>query len=128
MLNNDEEQVHDVMISLVDKIDKESNPSNSTDIQMLFNASSTLQRYHSKTSTDNNNNNNDDSNTFLPISSDDNFLENSNDSYQPLDDYKHSIGILQNDNDENNSHLNDNDHEMPSSKFENIRFHLLKLL
>lgn len=110
--NTDEEQIHDLMQSLLDKIDKELNPSNSTDTHVLFDASSSIQRYHSKPSTDNNNNY--DNDTFLPMPNDENSLE---DAFQPLDDYKLSIGILHNDNDENNQNINQNYNRVPSRKF-----------
>jgi hypothetical protein len=121
-LNTDEEQIHDLMISLLDKIDKELNPSASTDTCcVLFNASSTMQHHISKNSLDNNNNNNyHDDNVFLPTSSDEidfeNSLEVSNDLFEPLDDYKHSIGILHNDND-NNDNIKKNFNRIPSRKF-----------
>jgi len=114
-LNTDQEQIHDLMISLLDKIDKELNPLTSTDnCRVLFNASSTIQRH----SLDNNNNNNyHDDNIFLPTSTDkndfDNSLEVSNDLFEPFDDYKHSIGILLN----NNENMKSNFNRIPSRKF-----------
>ncbi|CAF1378998.1 unnamed protein product [Adineta steineri] len=70
-MNNDEEQVHDLMSSLLDKIDKEFNSSIDTS-RMLFNASSANQR---RISTDN------------------------EDLFYSLDGVKHSSGILINDKD-----------------------------
>ncbi len=70
--NNDEEQIHDLMSSLLDKIDKERNSSTESSF-ILFNASSN-NRHH--TSSD-------------PIE----------DLFPSLDDYKHSSGILVDDKD-----------------------------
>jgi hypothetical protein len=121
--NTDEEQIHDLMMLLLDKIDKELNPSTSTDTCcMLFNASSTFHHHMSNNSSDNNNNNydddDDDDETFLPTSKDENFFDDSlqlsNALFKPLDDYKHSIGILHNDNDENK-----NFNRIPSGKLFN---------
>ncbi len=65
--NNNEEEIHDLMLSLLDKIDKEINLSNDTSC-MLFDASS---------------------NNRHRISSD-----NNDDLFQVFDDCKHSSGIL----------------------------------
>ncbi len=70
--NNDEEQIRDLISSLVDKIDKEMNNSNDLSVK-LFNASSIS---HHRISSDNN-----------------------EDLFQTLDDCKHSIGILVDDQD-----------------------------
>lgn len=64
--NNDEEQIHDIMSSLLDKIDKED--SNESSIK-LFNASALTHRHR--------------------VSS-----ETNEDLFQSLDDCKHSSGIL----------------------------------
>ncbi len=91
-LNTDDEQIHDLMIYLLDKIDKELNP---TDTCMLFNASSTLQRHSSKNSSDKDH-------RFLPIPQ--------NETY--LDDYKHSLGILIDDKTDKTENFN----QIPSGK------------
>jgi hypothetical protein len=98
-LNTDEQQIHDLMIFLLDKIDKELN---TTDTCMLFNASSNLQRHLSKNSSDKNQ-------TFLPIPQNENYFD---DSFQPLDDYKHSLGILLDDQDDKIDNFN----QIPSGK------------
>jgi len=93
ILNTDEAEIHNLMSSLLDRIDKELNPFISSDTCcMLFNAS-TIQRHISQNSSYNNH----DDNGFLPTATDDIF---SDDLCQPLDDYKHSIGILLDDNDD----------------------------
>ena len=118
-LNTDEEQIHDLMTSLLDKIDKESNPSMSNNTCILFDASSALQRHISRTSiTLPPSNNSIDNEVFLP-SPDDNTdfngsLESSNDLFQPFDDYKHSIGILLDDNNNEKENLNKNFNRVPS--------------
>jgi len=74
--NNDEEQqLQDVISSLLDKIDKEINSSNDSR-HVLFNASHNYRRK----------------------SSDTQLLDNEN-LFHSLDDYKHSIGILVDDKD-----------------------------
>jgi len=74
--NNDEEQqLQDVISSLLDKIDKEINSSNDS-CHVLFNAS----------------------NNYRRKSSDTQLLDNEN-LFHSLDDYKHSIGILVDDKD-----------------------------
>jgi len=70
--NNDEEQIHDLISLLVDKIDKEMNNSNDFSVK-LFNVSS-INRHR--------------------ILSD-----NNEDLFQTFDDCKHSIGILVDDKD-----------------------------
>ncbi|CAF0771607.1 unnamed protein product [Rotaria sordida] len=100
-LNIDQVEIHDLMSCLLDKIDKELNPSSiSNETYKLFDAASINKRQISLNSTDNNYNDE----TFLPISTNDNVLDDSlqysNDLFQPLDDYKHSIGILLNDDDD----------------------------
>jgi hypothetical protein len=74
-LNNDEEQIRDLISSLIDKIDKDMNISDDTNF-VLFNASS---------------------NTRRRLLSDKQTLDN--DVYQSVDDHKHSHGILINDED-----------------------------
>ncbi|CAF3957022.1 unnamed protein product [Rotaria sp. Silwood2] len=112
-MDTDEEEIHDLMSCLLDKIDKELNPSSiSNETCMLFNAASTIKRQMSLNSSDNNYNDE----TFLPTSTNDNFLDDSlqfsNDILQPLDDYKHSIGILL--DDDNDKNVNINFHRIPS--------------
>ncbi|CAF4662254.1 unnamed protein product [Rotaria sp. Silwood1] len=115
-INKDEEDIHDLMSCLLDKIDKELNPSSiSNETYMLFNAASTIKRQMSLNSPDNNYNDE----TFLPTPTEDNFLDDSlqlsNDLLQPLDDYKHSIGILlDDDDDDNDKNININLHRIPS--------------
>jgi hypothetical protein len=103
ILNTDETEIHNLMSSLLDRIDKELNPSLSSDTCcMLFNAS-TIQRHISQ---------NYDDDGFLPTATDDIF---SDDLFQPLDDYKHSIGILLDDNDDDKN-VNKNFNRVPSRK------------
>jgi hypothetical protein len=105
-LNTDEQQIHDLMISLLDKIDKELNP---TDTCILFDASSNSQRHLSKNSSDIDN-------KCLAIPQNETYLDDSlqisNDSFRPLDDYKHSLGILLDDKDD----ISDNFSQIPSGK------------
>jgi hypothetical protein len=125
ILNTDEEQIHELMSSLLDRIDKELNPPILTDTCCkIFDASSAIQRHISKNSLDNNTNNFDDD-TYLPIPTNDSLLEDSlqfsNDLFQSLDDYKHSIGILL--EDDNNDNVNKNFNRVPSRKlFDYIKF------
>ncbi|CAF0829258.1 unnamed protein product [Adineta steineri] len=114
-LNSDEEEIQQLMSSLLDQIDKEFNPSASDDTCcMLFNAAtSTIQRHLSKDSTENSYNDDDDDDdddpTYLPTEIIDNSLQYSNDLFQALDDYKHSIGILSDD-----KNVNKNFNRVPS--------------
>lgn len=93
-MNNDEQDIHDVMTSLLDRIDRELNPSSETDTCMLFDASSNLQRQLSRPSGE----------TLLPITVDEfqssESFQMSSDLSQPLEEYKHSIGILLGDDQE----------------------------
>jgi len=101
------------MISLLDKIDKELNPSTSTDnCCMLFNASSTTQRHISKNSSNTNN----EEEPFLSISTDEQSYDGSD---QQLDDYKRSIEILHNDNKNEDENRNKNFNRIPSRKLFN---------
>ncbi len=120
-LNTDEEQIHDLMMTILDKIDKELNPSTSTDTCMIFNASSALQHHVSKNSSDNNHFDDD---TFLPIPTNDHFVD---DSFQSLDDYKHSIGILLDNNDDDNQNRYKNFNRVPSRKLFNKLFFLINI-
>ena len=93
-MNNDEQDIHDVMTSLLDRIDRELNPSSETDTCVIFDASANLQRQLSRPSGE----------TFLPITVDE-FQSNesfqmSSDLSQPLEEYKNSIGILLDDDQE----------------------------
>ena len=75
-LNNDEEQIRDLISSLIDKIDKDMNISDDTNF-VLFNASS---------------------NTRRRLLSDKQTLNN-DDMCQSIDEHKHSHGILIDDED-----------------------------
>jgi hypothetical protein len=123
-LNTDEEQIHELMSSLLDKIDKELNPSISTDsCCKIFNASSTIQHHISINSSDNDKSDSYDNDAFLPIpindSISDDSLQFSNDLFQSLDDYKHSIGILL---DDDNDTVNKNFNRVPSRKLSKYIF------
>lgn len=64
-LNTDEEEIHELMVWMLDKIDKELNPSTSDDKYcMLFDASAALKRHLSMDSHEDSFDNDD---TFLPI-------------------------------------------------------------
>lgn len=93
-MNNDEEDIHAVMTSLLDRIDRELNPWSETDTCVLFDASSNLHRQLSRPSDV-------PDETFSPLSVDEfqssESFQNSSDLSQPLEEYKHSIGILSDD-------------------------------
>lgn len=112
--NSDEEQIHDLMMSLVDRVDRELNPSSETDTCMLFDASTNLQHLLSRNSPEKNDFTDEE---LLSVPFDDS-LQMSNDSSQPLDEYRHSIGILLDDDDQEQ---NINANRMPSGKI-NLKF------
>ncbi|CAF3754411.1 unnamed protein product [Rotaria socialis] len=106
-LNTDDEEIRDLMSWMLDKIDKELKPSTSNDeCCVIFDAASTIKRHMSMDCSDSNYNDD----PFLPAPTDAS-LENLNDLFQPIDDYKHSLGILL---DDDNSHTNTNFHQLPS--------------
>jgi len=82
-LKSDSEQIHELMTNLLDKIVTELSPP--TDTFKLFDAASSLQRRLSKNILD--------EQSALPSldEDDDDNIEN---AFQPLDEYRHSIGIL----------------------------------
>ncbi|UJR33075.1 hypothetical protein I4U23_020534 [Adineta vaga] len=98
---SDEEEIQYLMTSLLDKIDKELNSSKVTDTQCkLFDTTtSKLQRNRSKTLSGQTYDTADDDNDAFRPSVRTGSL--SDDSYQPFDEYKHSLGILLNDNEKN---------------------------
>ena len=113
--NSDEEQIHDVMMSLLDRIEKELNPSSDTNTCMLFDAPSNLQHLLSRDSPEKSY---PDDQTFFSIRLDepqsDDSMQMSNDLFQPLDEYRHSIGILLDDDDQQQQ--DESAHRILSSK------------
>lgn len=101
-LISDDEQIRDLMNTLLDTIEKELESSSKSETCVLFHASTKLQRQLSKSLLDNR--------EFLPIPIDDSDME---DSFQPLNEYKHSIGILLN---EETNNEKENYNQVPSRK------------
>ncbi|CAM4817426.1 unnamed protein product [Rotaria magnacalcarata] len=106
-LNTDDEEIHDLMSWMLDKIDKELKPSTANDeCCIIFDAASTMKRQMSMDCSDSNYNDD----PFLAAPMDDS-LENLNNLFQPIDDYNHSLGILL---DDDNSHANTDLYQLPS--------------
>ncbi|CAF0893615.1 unnamed protein product [Adineta ricciae] len=95
LLTSDEEEIRHLMSSLLDKIEKELNSSDTHFV--LFDAtSSKVQRHLSKTSS--NHTCETDDEAFASSARTDSF---SDDSFHPFDEYKHSLGILLDENEQN---------------------------
>ena len=117
LLISDEEEIRHLMSSLLDRIEKEFNSSDKH--FMLFDAtSSKVQRHLSKTSS--NHTCETDDEAFASSARTDSF---SDDSFHPFDEYKHSLGILL---DENEKNVNRTLNRIPSRKSLMFSFQLYK--
>lgn len=115
MLNTDEKEIQELMSWLLDKVDKELNPPTSNETCcVLFDAASTIHRQKSIIFPNNNYTDEIYLNeaTDNTIFNDDLTMENS--LLQPLDEYKHSLGILL--DEESNKDDSPYLHRIPSRK------------